>query len=259
MTLLVIAAFSFSSLQETYERSYIWSVNGTLSCPGNVSCNTTVLELSSPDYIIDTTYSRFELTILEASCQVENRGPQTAAFDVGVIFGPGPGHLGAAPQPHNTAGGVYRGAAFGWLDLTDAYPGWSIDFRNGAIKTWGAPVLPSAYNSFLRADGNSFIGSGKLYVKAVVWSGAPSKFELHVQSCSVHVVVEVSSQSYEPITVTQVLYSTVTTEAPTTSAPSLQLVLDFAKELAISVVAAAVLSIVAYRYRKMRKRLRRSS
>jgi hypothetical protein len=191
--MLILMWLSPVSGQETYQRSYTWSVDQFLNCPGNGSCSNAVPALSSSDYAIDTPYTSFRVVSLQAQCQVRNDGPENAAFDVGIIFGPEPSNLGSPPYPYDAAGGVYRGASFGWMTQGTSSAAWSIDFRNGAVNTWGTPRLADVYNPWLRADGNLFTGSQTIHVRAFLWSGAPSKFRLYIQSCSVQVVVEASS------------------------------------------------------------------
>jgi serine/threonine protein kinase len=178
--------------QTTVDRTFSWSVNGNIRCPGNVAqCDLGVSTgyLASQDFAISTGAAHFDISFLETSCSVHNNGPQDAAFDVGVVFGPsliGFGPAGARPEQ---ALGVYHGVAFGWVKAVLSKPDWSIDFHTGQTKAGGAPVLSTKW---LSPTGNVFEGSGMVHLMISVWSGAPTNFDLSVAACSVHVVFDAS-------------------------------------------------------------------
>lgn len=77
---------------------------------------------------------------LDAICSVRNMGPQTAAFDVGVIFGSSESYLGGPGRRPYVVNGIYRGSAFGWIGLGVFEPDWSIDFTIGTTKAGGADI-----------------------------------------------------------------------------------------------------------------------
>jgi serine/threonine protein kinase len=204
--------------QTTVDRTFSWSVNSNIRCPGNVAqCDVGVPTgyLASQDFAISTGATHFDISFLEASCSVHNNGPQDAAFDVGVVFGPSSIGFGLAGARPEQALEVYHGVAFGWLKAVLSEPNWSIDFHTGQTNAGGAPVLSTKW---LSPTGNVFEGSGMVHLMISVWSGAPTDFDLSVAACSVHVVLAASgvAQGSKTTTVIQTnIETTVRTDTVT--------------------------------------------
>jgi hypothetical protein len=187
------------------DRTFSWNVNSSIRCPGNVAqCDLAVPTgfLASQDFVISTGATHFDVRLLEASCSVRNNGPQNSAFDVGVVFGPSSVGFGPAGARSEQARGVYRGAAFGWMETVGSNPTWSIDFRSSQTNAGGAPVLSTFW---LKPTDNVFDGSDLVHLMISVWSGAQTNFDLFVSTCSVHIIIDASgaAQGSAPTTITQ--------------------------------------------------------
>lgn len=185
--------------QASFDRSFNWAVNGNLVCGGTGACyNGQKSELVSSDFQITTGFTRFSLVELDSSCVLQNYGPDSAAFDLGVVFGgsvPSVGPPGYIPEQ---ADGTYRGVAFGWLDSTIATASWSIDFINGNVMASGAPIYSEQW---LRTDANTFDSpDGIIHLILAIWSGAPTTFTISISTCKVHVTVEGSQPLVDVIT-----------------------------------------------------------
>jgi len=173
-----------SAAERTHQEEYTWLANELLQCSGDAAgCGK---DLFSPTYKVDTPFANLYVSHLSLACSVRNNGPDTAAFDIGVLLGQDPNYMGW--------GAIYHGAAFGWLDQGVYSPSWSIDFETGATATSGATVEPNKGISELKPHDNSFSGSGGIYLGIVVWSGASgSQFSLSVESCTADIITEPSS------------------------------------------------------------------
>ena len=195
--------------QVSYDRTFTWDFQKTINCPGNVpQCDVAVgAAITTPDFVIPMSASGIYLTYLEATCAVTNLGPQSAAFDIGVVFGTDTPSLGPAGARPEQAHGTYRGVAFGWLSQGPASPDWSIDFLSGHVNASGAPVLSTHW---LLSYGNGAMpasaSSQDLHIILAVWSGAPTQFNLEVGQCSIHVTaraVQSTASIVPPATQTQ--------------------------------------------------------